>query len=208
MPSEFIFTVSEINGYVKKIIDFEDILQNIQVRGEISNFSKSSAGHVYFTLKDEYSSVKCVWFSAEQQSSVLLKDGVRVVVYANASFYVKNGEFQLNVKSVSSAGVGYWFELFNNIKDRLAREGMFDESIKKPLPDRPQRIGVITSEHGAALQDIIKVARRKNAAIEIILFPVTVQGQYAAQEISEALDWFSKNPDVDLLILTRGGGIH
>ena len=205
--ADFVFTVSEVNGYVKKVLEAEELLQNIKIRGEISNYSKSFAGHVYFTLKDEMAAVQCVWFSgAAKGAQDSIKNGDRVQVMASVSLYTKGGTYQLIVRSVKTDGTGDLYERFERLKKQLEAEGLFDPEHKKELPLYPHIVGVITSATGAAIQDITRVLDTGWGNVTIRLYPVSVQGELAAPQMIEALRYFNENKAADVIIIGRGGG--
>ncbi len=205
--ADFIFTVSEVNGYVKKILEAEELLQNIKIRGEISNYSKSFAGHVYFTLKDELASVQCVWFAGTAKGRQhILKDGDKIQVTASVTLYLKGGTYQLVIKDVIKDGTGDLFERFEMLKKKLEAEGLFDVRAKKEIPLYPNVVGVITSESGAAIQDITRVLDTGWGNVTMRLYPVNVQGANAAAQMIEAVKYFEENNSADVIIIGRGGG--
>lgn len=206
MAGTLTFTVHDLNQYVKKLLDFEHSLKSIKVRGEISNYTVSRAGHVYFTLKDEDAQIRCTYFNAKDQQTLDVKNGDSVIVQGNVSLYVKGGDYQLNVKSISYAGIGYWYERFHAIKDKLEREGLFDDTHKKLLPAYPHTIGVVTSPTGAAIRDIQRVINARYPLAKILLYPVPVQGAGAHRQIARAIQYFSESNKCDILIVGRGGG--
>ena len=198
------YTVNDLNTHIKRLFEFEHSLKNIKVKGEVSNLSVSSAGHVYFTLKDEYASVRCVFFG--RGGSMSFKNADNVIVEGNVTLYVKGGDYQLNVLNVEYAGIGYWYEKFHEIKVRLEKEGLFDEIHKKPLPKFPQTLGVVTSETGAAIKDVLRVIDARYPICKVIHVPVMVQGTGACKTIAKAIDYLGDNNLCDVIILTRGGG--
>ncbi len=205
--ADFVFTVSEVNGYVKKILEAEDLLQRIKIRGEISNYSKSFAGHVYFTLKDEMASVQCVWFAGSSKGRAgSFNDGDKVQVTANVTLYIKGGTYQLIVSDMKKDGIGDLYERFEKLKKQLEEEGLFDQGKKKNLPRYPKTVGVITSATGAAVKDITKVLETSWGNVTMQLYPVSVQGEYAATQMIDALDWFDNTKSADVIIIGRGGG--
>ncbi len=207
MVNRLTFSVSELNQFVKKLLEYEHVLNRIQVRGEVSNLSLSGAGHAYFTLKDEDAAVRCVWFTGDQSTNLRsLKDGVTIIAEGAVTLYIKGGEYQLVVRDIKIAGLGYWYEKFLAVKQKLESEGLFDPEHKKQLPTFPKVIGVVTSGTGAAIQDIQRIVSNRYPLAKIRLYPVAVQGVYAAGEIAEAIDWFSQEKVADVLIVGRGGG--
>lgn len=203
-----ILTVSQINTYLKSIIDSDCNLKNIYVSGEISNFTNHyRTGHFYFTLKDETSSLKAVMFrTAAQRVSFEPENGMKVLVRANLSLYERDGIYQLYCEDMIPEGVGELTLAFEQLKAKLGRLGMFDEENKKPLPNLPERIGVITSPTGAALQDILSVLSRRYPSGEIVFEGVQVQGENAAPQIAEAIRKFNRLKGADVIIVGRGGG--
>lgn len=205
--ADFIFTVSEVNGYVKKVLEAEELLQNIKIRGEISNYSKSFAGHVYFTLKDEMASVQCVWFAGSAKGAQnAIKDGDRVQVTANVTLYIKGGTYQLVIRNVIKDGTGDLYERFEKLKNQLESEGLFDIEKKKQLPRYPKIVGVITSATGAAIKDITHVLETSWGNVTMRLYPVSVQGERAAGQMIAAVKYFDENTAADMIIIGRGGG--
>lgn len=203
-----ILTVSQINTYLKSIIDADYNLKNIYVSGEISNFTNHyRTGHFYFTLKDENSAVKAVMFrSAAQRVNLEVRNGMKVLVRANVSLYERDGVYQLYCEDIIPEGIGELTLAFEQLKDKLNKKGMFSDEHKKPLPEYPRRIGVITSPTGAALQDILTVLSRRYPSGEIVFEGVQVQGESAAHQIAEAIYKFNRLKGADVLIVGRGGG--
>ena len=198
------YTVNDLNTHIKRLFDYEHSLKNIKVRGEVSNLSISSAGHVYFTLKDEFAAVRCVFFG--KGNSISFKNSDNVIVTGNVTLYIKGGDYQLNVSDVEYAGIGYWYEKFHAVKSKLEGEGLFDEIHKKLLPVFPKKVGVITSETGAAIKDVLQVIEARYPVCKVLHVPVMVQGIGAAGIIAKAIDYLSDNKLCDVIILTRGGG--
>lgn len=199
---EHIITVSQLTRYIKQIFEAEELLFNISIVGEISNL-KNVRGISYFDLKDEFSLISCVCFDETCLESS--KNGDKVVVKGTPNFYVKGGRLNFNVNKVTPYGIGDLYKKFLEIKDKLEKEGLFKEEYKKAIPDSVKNIGVISSETGAVIQDIINVATRRNSAVNIILYPAKVQGEGSALTIMNGLDFF-ENYDVDVVIIARGGG--
>ncbi|MEX1376375.1 MAG: exodeoxyribonuclease VII large subunit [Eubacteriales bacterium] len=198
------YTVNDLNNHIKRLFEYEHSLKNIKVRGEVSNLSVSSANHVYFTLKDENASVRCAWFGRGQ--SISFKNSDNVIVTGSVSLYVRGGEYQLIVSNVEYSGIGYWYEKFHKIRTKLEAEGLFDDIHKKSLPAYPSKIGVITSETGAAIKDVVRVLSARYPICEVLHYPVMVQGAGASVTIAAAIDYMSENNICDVIILTRGGG--
>lgn len=200
-------SVSEVSNYLKKIIDNDFILMNLSVKGEISNLKYHSSGHIYFSLKDEGSKINAIMFRDDKSSlNFKLEEGMSVIVKGRVSIYPASGSLQLYVKSVEQEGEGNLFIKFEKLKERLNKEGYFNEEHKKPLPIFPKRIGIITSETGAAVRDIINVSRRRNSLVDLILYPAQVQGKDAYKTLIEGIRYFDENKSVDVIILGRGGG--
>lgn len=201
------FAVSEVNQYLKQLLESQSDLHHIPVLGEISNFKRYQSGHCYFTLKDEKSALKCVMFkSSAVRLSFNPQNGEKVVALGSISVYERDGVYQLYVSAMRRQGIGDLMQAYEALKEKLTKEGLFDESRKKPLPRLPRAIGIITSPSGAAVHDIITVSRRRNKGVKLILYPASVQGEEAAGEIVHAIDFFQRNHLADLLIVGRGGG--
>lgn len=201
------FSVSEVNQYLKQLLESQSDLHHIPVMGEVSNFKRYGSGHCYFTLKDEKSALKCVMFkSSAAHLSFTPQNGEKVVALGSISVYERDGVYQLYVSAMRRQGVGDLMQAYEALKEKLTKEGLFDASRKKPLPRLPRAIGIITSPSGAAVHDIITVSRRRNKGVKLILYPASVQGEEAAGEIVHAIDFFQRNHLADLLIVGRGGG--
>jgi len=202
-----VFSVHQINEYIKNMLDNDPVLRNIWVQGEISNFKLHTSGHMYFTLKDEKSLIRCVLFrSYSNNLDFMPKDGMKVIVKGNISVYCRDGQYQLYVLSMEKDGLGELYAAFEALKKKLKEEGLFNLEYKKPLPSFPEKIGVITSSTGAAVRDIIKVAKKRNPYVDILIIPVMVQGESAKEQICAALDYINSRDDVDIVIVGRGGG--
>lgn len=200
-------SVSEVSNYLKKIIDNDFILMNLSVKGEISNLKYHSSGHIYFSLKDEGSKINAIMFRDDKSSlNFKLEEGMSIIVKGRISIYPARGSLQLYVKSVEQEGEGNLFIKFEKLKERLKDEGYFNEEHKKPIPVFPKRIGIITSETGAAVRDIINVSRRRNSLVDLILYPAQVQGKDAYKTLIDGIRYFDENKSVDVIILGRGGG--
>jgi len=196
-----------LTSYIKKLIESDHSLQNIWVRGEVSNFKKHSSGHMYFSLKDELSSIRCVMFRSRAGALRFSpKNGDRVLIRGSISVYERDGSYQLYVDEMQSDGVGDLHHAYELLKKRLESEGLFDQGRKLSLPFLPQTIGVVTSPTGAAIRDIISVLRRRFENISIILAPVRVQGGEAPEEIAKAIRDFNALGKADVIIVGRGGG--
>lgn len=202
-----VFSVSDINGYVKNMLEDDYVLQNVYIKGEISNFTHHSSGHMYFTLKDPGGAVSAAMFKSSNNSLTFEpKAGMMVVVRAAVSLYVKTGQYQLYVYAMEVSGRGTLHEAFEQLKTKLQKEGLFDEQFKKPIPYFPRNIGVITSGTGAAIRDILNITRRRNPGAKIFVYPVLVQGEGSAFDISSAIEAMNEHGLCDVLIVGRGGG--
>lgn len=202
-----IYGVSEITKYIKGLIDIDQALQTVLIRGELSNFKKHFSGHCYFTLKDHKASIKCVMFKSKAQFLKFMpQDGMQVVVGGYITVFERDGQYQLYADSLFPDGRGELSLAFEQLKEKLTMEGLFDTIHKKPLPYFPKRIGVVTSATGAVLRDIYTVAKRRNPQIQLCLYPVKVQGDEAPLEIVHAIEVFNTKFPVDIIIVGRGGG--
>ena len=202
----YVYKVSELTSSIKIIM--EDSFPNIWVEGEVSNFKNpSTAGHFYFTLKDEKSEIKCVFFKSHNEKIKFdIKDGMHVVICGRVSIYEKRGEYQLYVTKMEPKGIGALQLAFEQLKERLFKEGLFDEARKRPIPVLPDRIGIVTSSTGAAIRDILHVLERRFSNVGIIINPVKVQGEGAGEEIARAIEELNRIGNVDVVIVGRGGG--
>src|SRR5271163_409940 len=204
-PTRRALTVSELTVRIRDLLakGFNDLL----VEGEISNCREAQSGHIYFTLKDERSQVRCVFFKQQQRGIKFRpEDGLHVTVRGSVSVYEARGEYQIYVESLEPVGLGALQLAFEQLKKRLEAEGLFAAERKKPLPLLPGRIGVITSPRGAAVRDVVRILTRRFHSVHLIVFPVRVQGEGSAAEIVKALKYFNQKKIVDVLILARGGG--
>ena len=201
--SDSYISVSQLNTYIRNIFEAEVMLQNIFVYGEVSSYNISN-GIAYFNLKDESGLLSCVLFGANNFKSP--KIGDMVLVRGSMSYYAKGGKLSFNAYSIMPYGRGLLYEKFLELKNKLQEKGYFDESIKKPIPKKVRRIGVVTSQTGAVIRDIIDVTHRRNDTIDIVLYPVKVQGLGADSEIARGIDFFSEYGKVDVVIVARGGG--
>ncbi len=200
-----VYGVSEITAEVKSLL--EDEFQDVLVEGEVSNWTISTAGHLYFALKDARAQMKCVCFrSKARRLRYQFKDGNQVVVRGSLGVYELRGEYQLYAESIEPRGIGSLQIAFEQLKARLAAEGLFDEARKKPLPIFPRTIGIVTSPTGAAIHDIRRTLSRRHESIRILLFPAKVQGEGASEEIASGIQTLNRMPDVDVIIVGRGGG--
>ncbi len=200
-------SVSQLTTYLKDIIEKDFFLSRVNVRGEISNFKYHSSGHMYFTLKDENARIKCVMFRGY---NAFLKfkpeDGMSVIIEGNISIYEKDGQYQLYSSRMEPDGIGGLYMAYEQLKEKLQREGLFNTEKKKQLPVLPRRIGVATSPTGAVIRDIINVTLNRFYKSDILLYPVKVQGDGAAATIVEAIKYFNSLNDIDVIIIGRGGG--
>ena len=200
-------TVSHLNSYIKEKFENDENLENILVKGEISNFKNHYTGHMYFTLKDENSLIKCVMFkSYAQKLGFMPKDGMKVFVLGTVSVYERAGVYQIYVKAMQEDGVGILYKKYEELKAKLEEEGYFSAEHKKKIPQMPKVIGVLTSKTGAVIRDIINVSTRRNPNVYIRLYPVPVQGEGAAEKIADGIKFMNENNLADVLILARGGG--
>lgn len=205
--SEWVLTVAELNEYVRKTLAGDPMLRGVRLRGEISNFKRHISGHWYFTLKDEQSAINCAMFrQAASGVGFVPRDGQRVVLLGSASLYTKTGQYQFYVDGMRQDGVGDLFLRFEELKKKLAAEGLFDPARKKPLPLLPRVVGVVTSKTGAVVHDIQQVSRRRNPGVSLCLYPAQVQGEGAAAEIVRGLRALDEAENVDVIIVGRGGG--
>ena len=201
--------VSELNGYIKKLISGDILLSFVEVEGEISNFTHHYSGHMYFSLKDEKSRIKCIMFQTDNKSiDFEPSNGLKVVISGSVSVYEKDGTYQIYVKLMKKQGLGELYKKFNLLKEKLDREGLFALEGKKELPFFPKKIGVVTSSTGAAIRDIVSVLRRRFPPVHILIYPSLVQGDNAAKDIIKSLKYLDKRDDVDLIIVGRGGGSY
>jgi len=205
--SDNIFTVSEINNYIKNLLDRDETLTGVYVKGELSNYKTYPSGHHYFTMKDAEGTLKCVMFKG---SAVKLRfrpeNGMSVVAFGRIAVYPRDGAYQLYVNEITPDGVGDLYVAFEQLKEKLHKEGLFDEVHKKPLPRFPKEIAVITSSAGAAVQDIIRILKSRWPMTDVLLIPVRVQGVEAPPEIAEAIQYANADKVADLIITGRGGG--
>ena len=200
-------TVTDLNKYIKGRIDNDEMLNNVLVKGEISNFKNHYTGHMYFTLKDENSLIKCVMFKTyTTHLSFMPKDGMKVIVLGGVSVFERDGVYQIYAKAMKEDGLGNLYVAYEELKNKLSNEGLFDEKYKKQIPFMPKTIGVLTSNTGAVIRDIINVSTRRNPNVNIRLYPVPVQGSGAGEKIAEGIEFMNKNKLADVLIIGRGGG--
>lgn len=206
-PSPTVYSVSQLNSYVKGVLDRDENLAHIFVTGEISNFKPHYSGHIYMTVKDEAASVKAVMF-AGNASKLRFKpeNGMKILAFGTVSLFPRDGSYQLYINDMQPDGVGALNIAFEQLKNKLNAEGLFNQEYKKALPKFPNRIGVVTSSTGAAVQDIFNVLKRRFPVAEVVLRPCQVQGDGAAEDIAKAIYEFNKLKAADVLIVGRGGG--
>lgn len=204
---EKVYKVSEVNKYIKMVFDKDTFLNDIRIRGEITNFKAHYTGHFYFTLKDETSTIKCVMFKG-YASTVKFKpaDGMKVVIDGQVSVFERDGAYQIYCKTMSPEGLGELYLAYEQLKEKLKKEGLFDPSLKKKIPFLPKRVGVITSKTGAVVRDIINVTTRRYPNVDLLIYPAAVQGVNVATTVISGLDTFNKLNNVDVIIIARGGG--
>ena len=205
--SEWVLEVSEVNEYVRQLLQNEPALRKVRLRGEISNFKRHSSGHWYFTLKDERCRIAAVMFRQNaMRMSIRPMDGMSVIVSGQVGLYSEGGSYQITCDSMRPDGIGTLYQQFEALKNRLAAEGLFDEEHKRRLPYRPKKIAVVTSETGAVLHDICMVSRARDPGVPLVLVPVQVQGAGAAESIAQGIRRAAKIPEVEVVIVGRGGG--
>lgn len=200
------YTVSEVNYYIKNMFMKDRFLNNIYVKGEISNCKYHTSGHIYFTLKDQYGQLACVMFAGQRKGLAFrLEEGQSVIVFGSINVYERDGKYQLYANEIVLDGLGILYERFERLKKALEAEGLFDPSHKKPIPKFPKRIGIVTASTGAAIQDICNISRRRNPYVQLILYPAQVQGQGAAESIVRGIKVLDRM-GLDTIIIGRGGG--
>ena len=200
-------TVTQLNKYMKDKISGDEFLNNIFIKGEISNFKHHYTGHMYFTLKDENSLVKCIMFkSATVNLDFKPQDGMKVLILGTVSVYERDGVYQIYCKAMKEDGIGVLYKAYEELKAKLEKEGFFSKEHKKNIPFMPKTIGVLTSRTGSVIRDIINVSTRRNPNVHIRLLPVPVQGEGAAKKIEEAIHIMNEQKLADVIILARGGG--
>lgn len=201
-----VFEVGELNKYISRLLSEDIFLSNIKVTGEISNFNHHTSGHMYFSLKDEDSKIKSIMFKTYNQNiDIELMDGLEVVIEGYIGVYEREGQYQLYATSIELAGIGELYLKYEELKKKLEEEGLFDSIYKKEIPKYPNKIGIITSATGAAIQDILNVIKRRYPIAKTYIYPTLVQGKEASQEIIKGLIYMD-NYNLDTLILARGGG--
>ena len=207
MEEQRVFSVTEVNGYIKNLIDGTPMLNGLLIRGELSNYKIYPSGHHYFTLKDDECALRCVMFrGAAGKLRFRPESGMKVVVFGRISVFPRDGAYQLYCTQMNADGIGDLYVAFEQLKEKLFQEGLFDEAHKKPLPKYPQRIAVVTSSAGAAVHDMIRILRHRYPIAKILLLPVRVQGVEAPPEIAGAIRYANRWRLADVLITGRGGG--
>lgn len=202
-----VYSVSQVNQYVKELLDSDGSLSGLLIRGEISNYKKYPSGHHYFSLKDEGGSLRCVLFRGDAaRLRFRPENGMRVVAFGRVSVFPRDGQYQLYCNELFADGQGELDQAFQRLRERLEKEGLFDPSVKRKLPPFPQKIALITSPAGAAVRDMIRILGARWPMAQVLVVPVRVQGAEAAGEIAEAIDHINNRADVDLIITGRGGG--
>lgn len=202
-----VFTVTEVNLYIRQLLERDLLLSHIYIKGEISNFKLHTSGHAYFSLKDRDSRIKCVMFKSNfSRMKFIPEEGMQVVIRGYLSIFERDGQYQLYAEGIIAEGAGELYKAYEQLKDRLEKEGLFDGERKRPLPLLPKTVGIVTSATGAALRDIVSIGRRRNPNIDIYLYPSLVQGEKASQEIAEGINYFNRFKKVDVIIVGRGGG--
>ncbi len=204
---QYVLSVTETNKYIKEILSRDLILSNLWLRGEISNYKNHYSGHMYFTIKDEFSTLKCVMFRTyNSQLGFIPENGMKVIVRGYVSVFERDGQYQLYVMEMQPDGIGNLHLAYEQLKRKLQEEGLFDEIYKKKIPFLPKSVGVVTSSTGAVIRDIIQVMSRRFSNVELKLIPVAVQGDGAGLQISRAIKKFNELGCVDVIIVARGGG--
>ncbi len=205
--AEMAISVTDLNKYIKNKIADDEYLSNILIKGEISNFKHHYTGHLYFTLKDENSLVKCIMFkSYAQKLNFEPKDGMKVYILGSVSVFERDGVYQIYAKVMEEDGLGDLYTKYQKLKEKLEKKGLFDQNHKQKIPMMPKVIGVLTSQTGSVIRDIINVSTRRNPNVYIRLLPVPVQGEGAAEKIAEGIEYMNQNQLADVIILARGGG--
>lgn len=207
MQEKITLSVTQVNLYIKNILDSDARLSNIYVKGELSNFKLHSSGHMYMSLKDDKGVIRAVMFrSAAAKLSFKPENGMKVIAGGRISVYERDGQYQMYIESMQPDGLGDLHIAFEQLKAKLYAEGLFDPAHKKPLPKYPKKIGVVTAPTGAAIRDILNILSRRFSYADVVLYPVLVQGEQAAQSIVKAIRYFNETQLADVLIVGRGGG--
>lgn len=201
-------TVSQLNSYIGRVLHTDPVLSNVTVKGEISNLKFHSSGHVYFSLKDDDSKINCFLPSFNlEHIRFNISEGMEIIAYGNISVYEKGGYYSLYIKDMDESGIGNLSEAFEKLKRKLEVEGLFEKKYKKAIPSFPRKIAIVTAPTGAAIKDILKIIKSKNNYVDILIYPVIVQGNHAADDIANAINNINaKYPQIDTIITGRGGG--
>lgn len=207
MAVQNVYSVAQVNAYIKNMFTQDFMLQRLSVRGEVSNCRYHSSGHIYFTLKDEKGTIACVMFDSDRKKGLAfrLQEGMQVIVKGSVNVYERDGKYQIYVKQITDDGLGNLYEKFEELKTELLERGMFDECYKRPVPKYIHTLGVVTAPTGAAVRDIINITRRRNPYVKIILYPAIVQGREAVPSIVNGIRALER-AGVDVMIVGRGGG--
>lgn len=207
MIDNVVLTVRDVNKYIKTLFDYDELLSSLRVEGEVSNYKRHSSGHLYFSIKDNSGKINCVMFKSDTYSlDFEPMDGMKVVIEGNVSVFERNGNYQLYVRSMKKKGVGFLYEEYNRLLEELKSQGYFDDEKKKAIPRFVNKVAVVTSKTGAAVRDIISVIKRRNKTIEIIICPVTVQGEGSGEEVAQMIYDINRLNLADVIITGRGGG--
>ena len=201
------FTVSEITRYLRELFESDEILTEVWVQGEMSNLSRPASGHIYFVLKDQNAALKCViWKQTASRLPLTLQNGMAIEAHGAIGIYERDGQYQLYADAIRLTGEGALYQEFLRLKASLEAEGLFAPERKVPLPEMPTKIGLVTSKTGAALQDILNTLKRRFPLVEVLLAPCAVQGEEAPPQIVAAINALNQEPDIDLIVVARGGG--
>lgn len=207
MIDNVILTVRDVNKYIKTLLDYDELLSNLRVEGEVSNYKRHSSGHLYFSIKDNSGKINCVMFKSDTYSLAFEPmDGMKVIIEGYVSVFERNGNYQLYVKSMKKKGIGRLYEEYNRLLEELKAQGYFDQAKKKSIPSFVDTVAVVTSPTGAAVRDIISVIKRRNKNIKIIVCPVTVQGEGSGEEVAQMIYDINRLKIADVIITGRGGG--
>lgn len=202
-----VYTVRQVNSYVKQMFTQDFVLQRIYVKGEVSNCKYHTSGHIYFSLKDPSGTIACVMFAGQRKGlGFRMRDGQEVVVLGNVNVYERDGKYQLYASQIILDGAGLLYEKFQALKKELEEMGMFAPEYKKPIPAFVRRVGIVTASTGAAIRDIVNIAHRRNPYVQLVLYPAIVQGEYAVPSIIKGIRTLDAMEDVDVIIVGRGGG--
>lgn len=207
MVNAKVLNVSDVNQYIKTLLESNSLLKNLLIQGELSNVRKSTSGHLYFSLKDSKSKLDCVMFkNAAKNLKFQPKDGQKITLRGGVGIYLPSGRYQITVRTMEPQGVGDLYQAFLVLRDQLDAEGYFEKEHKKPLPPLIGRVGLVTSPNGAAVADIISIIRRRNPLVDIVIYPSLVQGDEASSSLIEGIETFNAKDNVDVIIISRGGG--